>query len=138
MVAQDLERRFTRRRELRLALTYTHITGLPRLPEHSVYSMRFVLRLRAARAPVGYHLQRMNDTMKKRPKFKKEKVMKDIGTEIRVTRLAAEMSRMTLATRIGMHVNTVVNIERGRVAPSLETLYKIADELGVTVASLVC
>jgi hypothetical protein len=54
LVAQDLEGRFARRRELRLALTYPHITGFPSLPEHSVNSMRFVFRLRAARAPVGF------------------------------------------------------------------------------------
>lgn len=46
------------------------------------------------------------------------------------------MTARALADRVGVHVQHVFALERGRFKPSLTTLEKIAEALGVSVADL--
>ncbi len=64
--------------------------------------------------------------------------MKDLGKRIRELREARELTLSALATKTGITKPYLWRIERGdKTHPSLATLTKIADALGVSVADLV-
>jgi len=55
-----------------------------------------------------------------------------IRNEIRRLRFdAGEMTQQQLAERVGVTRQTVIAIEQGKYAPSLEVAFKIADVFGV-------
>jgi DNA-binding XRE family transcriptional regulator len=61
----------------------------------------------------------------------------EIGQRIREARAAIGMTQLELATATGIRRPNVARLERGRNTPTIETLQRVADALGVSVASLV-
>lgn len=62
-----------------------------------------------------------------------EAVSVNVGSRLRELREASGTSMRGLATRSGLSANALSMIERGRTSPSVSTLYKLADALGVPV-----
>ena len=57
-----------------------------------------------------------------------------IRNEIRRLRFDhGEMTQQQLAERVGVTRQTVIAIEQGKYAPSLEVAFKIADAFGVSI-----
>jgi transcriptional regulator with XRE-family HTH domain len=59
----------------------------------------------------------------------------DIATRLRELREEKGMSLRALAARSRLSANALSMIERGKTSPSVSTLYKIADALGVTITT---
>jgi transcriptional regulator with XRE-family HTH domain len=60
----------------------------------------------------------------------------DLGTAIRAARNRSGVSMRTLATRCGVSQPFLSEVERGMATPSIATLYRIADSLGLSPAQL--
>lgn len=58
-----------------------------------------------------------------------------IGLKVRAARLDKRLTQEQLAEQLGKSVETVSNIERGESLTGLETLQKIAEVTGKTMAS---
>ncbi|NMG56027.1 helix-turn-helix domain-containing protein [Aromatoleum aromaticum] len=56
---------------------------------------------------------------------------------IRTLRKAQGLSQEALAERAGLHRNFVSLIERGKNQPTVDTLFRLAEALGVTAVELV-
>ncbi len=56
-----------------------------------------------------------------------------IGRRIKETRMASRLSQAQLAERVGLSSVFISNIETGAKKPSVESLLRIANALGVTV-----
>jgi transcriptional regulator with XRE-family HTH domain len=65
--------------------------------------------------------------------FLREAVSVDVGTRLRQLRETRGVSMRTLATMSGLSANALSMIERGKTSPSVSTLYRLADALGVPV-----
>ena len=63
----------------------------------------------------------------------REALSVDVGSRLHELREAQSMSMRALAARSGLSANALSMIERGRTSPSVSTLYKLADALGVPV-----
>ena len=61
---------------------------------------------------------------------------KEFGAAVKTERVRLGLSQETLAERADLHRTYITDIERGARNLSLETIYKIAAALGVTVGSL--
>ena len=76
----------------------------------------------------------------KYPPFKKGMDMADIkkklGVRISQLRLEAGMTQAKLAEKSNLSIDSISRIERGDRAPSLESLEKIAEALGIDPAEL--
>ena len=59
----------------------------------------------------------------------------DIGGRLRELREALNISMRALATQSGLSANALSMIERGKTSPSVSTLYKLADALGVSITA---
>lgn len=59
----------------------------------------------------------------------------NIGERLRELREARNISMRALATKSGLSANALSMIERGKTSPSVSTLYKLADALGVSITS---
>src|ERR1700730_13603739 len=59
-----------------------------------------------------------------------------LGRAIRNARRQADLSMRTLATRCGVSQPFLSEVERGMAMPSIATLYRIADALGITPSKL--
>jgi len=59
----------------------------------------------------------------------------DVGSRLRVLRQERGMSMRAVARASGLSTNALSMIERGRTSPSVSTLYKIADALGVPITA---
>jgi transcriptional regulator with XRE-family HTH domain len=59
-----------------------------------------------------------------------------VGRAIKEARQRVEISMRTLATRCGVSQPFLSEVERGMATPSIATLYKVADALGVEPSSL--
>jgi putative transcriptional regulator len=59
--------------------------------------------------------------------------MPAIRNQIRELRAMKEMTQQELADRIGVTRQTVIAIEQDKYSPSLETAFKVAMALGVTL-----
>lgn len=57
--------------------------------------------------------------------------MNDIGQIIKKRRKELKLTQNTLALLSQVGINTIVSIERGSKSPSLETLMKVTDVLGL-------
>src|SRR5512140_51421 len=57
----------------------------------------------------------------------------NVGVRLRELREARSTSMRALAAKSGLSANALSMIERGRTSPSVSTLYKLADALGVPV-----
>ena len=58
---------------------------------------------------------------------------KRIGQVIKARRKELGLTQNTLALLAQVGINTIVSIERGSKSPSIETLTKVADVLGMNV-----
>jgi transcriptional regulator with XRE-family HTH domain len=67
--------------------------------------------------------------------YKQDAVSVDIGERLRELREARNISMRALATRSGLSANALSMIERGKASPSVSTLYKLADALGVSITA---
>ncbi|HLM72994.1 MAG TPA: helix-turn-helix transcriptional regulator [Polyangiaceae bacterium] len=66
-----------------------------------------------------------------------EEVVSSFAREVRRRREAAGMTLDTLAQRSGLTPNYIGNIENGQRDPSLTTLFKLAEGLGVQAGELI-
>lgn len=60
-----------------------------------------------------------------------------VGDQIRAARLQAGLTQEAVANRCEMERPNYVRIERGQASPTLDTLFLIADAIGVPLAELV-
>ena len=67
--------------------------------------------------------------------FQREAMSVDVASSLRQLREARGISMRTLATRSGLSANALSMIERGKTSPSVSTLYKLADALGVSITA---
>jgi transcriptional regulator with XRE-family HTH domain len=67
--------------------------------------------------------------------FAREAMSVDVATRLRELREARGISMRTLATKSGLSANALSMIERGKTSPSVSTLYKLADALGVSITA---
>lgn len=67
--------------------------------------------------------------------YQNDAVSINIGERLRELREARNISMRSLAARSGLSANALSMIERGRASPSISTLYKLADALGVSITS---
>lgn len=65
--------------------------------------------------------------------FEREAASVDVGQRLRQLREGQDISMRRLASRSGLSANALSMIERGRSSPSVSTLYKLADALGVSI-----
>jgi len=67
--------------------------------------------------------------------YDKEAYSVDVGTRLRQLREERNMSMRALATASGLSANALSMIERGKTSPSVSTLYKLADAMGVPITT---
>ena len=67
--------------------------------------------------------------------YQHDAVSVNVGERLRELREARNTSMRALATRSGLSANALSMIERGKASPSVGTLYKLADALGVSITS---
>ncbi len=67
--------------------------------------------------------------------YQQDAVSVNVGERLRELREARNISMRTLATRSGLSANALSMIERGRASPSVSTLYKLSEALGVSITS---
>ena len=67
--------------------------------------------------------------------YQNDAVSVDVGTRLRELREMRNISVRALATKSGLSANALSMIERGKTSPSVSTLYKLADALGVSITS---
>ncbi len=67
--------------------------------------------------------------------FQREAMSVDVASSLRELREARGISMRTLATKSGLSANALSMIERGKTSPSVSTLYKLADALGVSITA---
>jgi transcriptional regulator with XRE-family HTH domain len=67
--------------------------------------------------------------------FQRDAISINVGGRLRELREARNISMRGLATASGLSANTLSMIERGKTSPSVSTLYKLADALGITITA---
>lgn len=67
--------------------------------------------------------------------FAREASSVDVATSLKRLREVRRISMRTLAAKSGLSANALSMIERGRTSPSVSTLYKLADALGVSITA---
>lgn len=67
--------------------------------------------------------------------FQREALSVDVASRLRNLRELRGISMRTLGTRSGLSANALSMIERGKTSPSVSTLYKLADALGVSITA---
>ncbi len=67
--------------------------------------------------------------------FVREASSVDVASSLRELRESRGISMRTLATKSGLSANALSMIERGKTSPSVSTLYKLADALGVSITA---
>src|SRR5574339_483336 len=67
--------------------------------------------------------------------YQHDAVSVNIGDRLRELRDARNISMRGLATKSGLSANALSMIERGKTSPSVSTLYKLADALGISITS---
>jgi transcriptional regulator with XRE-family HTH domain len=60
-----------------------------------------------------------------------------VGDRIRAVRLEANLTQEAVALTAGIDRPSVVRIEQGQQSPTLDTLIRLADAIGVPLADLV-
>jgi len=65
----------------------------------------------------------------------REAVSVDVGMRLKELREARNISMRGLAAASGLSANALSMIERGKTSPSVSTLYKLADALGVPITA---
>lgn len=67
--------------------------------------------------------------------FIREAASVDVANRLRELREGRGISMRQLATQSGLSANALSMIERGKTSPSVSTLYKLADALGVSITA---
>jgi len=67
--------------------------------------------------------------------YQRDAISINVGERLRELREARNISMRTLATKSGLSANALSMIERGKTSPSVSTLYKLADALGVSITA---
>ena len=67
--------------------------------------------------------------------YKPNALSVNVGNKLRELREARNMSMRMLAGKSGLSANALSMIERGKTSPSVSTLYKISDALGISITS---
>jgi len=67
--------------------------------------------------------------------YQHDAVSVNIGERLRELREARNISMRALAARSGLSANALSMIERSKASPSVSTLYKLADALGVSITA---
>ncbi|MBI5953176.1 MAG: helix-turn-helix transcriptional regulator [Chloroflexi bacterium] len=67
--------------------------------------------------------------------FMREAPSVNVATSLRDLREARGISMRALAIKSGLSANALSMIERGKTSPSVSTLYKLADALGVSITA---
>jgi transcriptional regulator with XRE-family HTH domain len=67
--------------------------------------------------------------------YQQDAISVNIGDRLRELREARNISMRTLATKSGLSANALSMNERGKASPSVSTLYKLADALGVSITT---
>jgi transcriptional regulator with XRE-family HTH domain len=67
--------------------------------------------------------------------FEKGAISVDVGVRLRELRQERGMSMRALARESGLSANALSMIERGRTSPSVSTLYKLADAMGIPITA---
>lgn len=67
--------------------------------------------------------------------YNKEAYSVDVGTRLRQLREKRNLSMRSLATASGLSANALSMIERSKTSPSVSTLYKLADAMGIPITS---
>jgi transcriptional regulator with XRE-family HTH domain len=67
--------------------------------------------------------------------YQNDAVSVNIGDRLRSLREERNISMRSLATRSGLSANALSMIERGKASPSVSTLYKLAEALGISITS---
>ena len=67
--------------------------------------------------------------------YQHDAISVNVGARLRELREQRNISMRALATSSGLSANALSMIERGRASPSVSTLYKLADALGISITS---
>ena len=67
--------------------------------------------------------------------YQRDAVSVNIGERLRELREERNISMRSLATRSGLSANALSMIERGKASPSVSTLYKLAEALGISITT---
>jgi transcriptional regulator with XRE-family HTH domain len=67
--------------------------------------------------------------------YQRDAISVDVGLRLKELREARNISMRSLATKSGLSANALSMIERGKTSPSVSTLYKLADALGISITS---
>jgi transcriptional regulator with XRE-family HTH domain len=67
--------------------------------------------------------------------FQREALSVDVASRLRELRESRGISMRTLATKSGLSANALSMIERGKTSPSVSTLYKLSEALGVSITA---
>src|SRR5215470_17913857 len=67
--------------------------------------------------------------------YQRDAISVDVGKRLNELREMRNISMRTLATKSGLSANALSMIERGKTSPSVSTLYKLADALGVSITA---
>lgn len=67
--------------------------------------------------------------------FQRDAISINVGGRLRELREAHSISMRGLATASGLSANALSMIERGKTSPSVSTLYKLADALGISITA---
>jgi transcriptional regulator with XRE-family HTH domain len=67
--------------------------------------------------------------------FQNEATSVDVGLRLKELRESRNISMRALATKSGLSANALSMIERGKTSPSVSTLYKLADAMGVSITA---
>lgn len=67
--------------------------------------------------------------------FQREAVSVNVASRLRELREARGVSMRALAAKSGLSANALSMIERGKTSPSVSTLYKLADAMGVSITA---
>jgi transcriptional regulator with XRE-family HTH domain len=67
--------------------------------------------------------------------FQNEAASVDVGSRLKELRETRNISMRALATKSGLSANALSMIERGKTSPSVSTLYKLADAMGVSITA---
>jgi transcriptional regulator with XRE-family HTH domain len=67
--------------------------------------------------------------------YKPDAVSVDVGSRLRELREVHGMSMRALAVKSGLSANALSMIERNKTSPSISTLHKLADTLGVSITA---
>ena len=67
--------------------------------------------------------------------YQRDAISVDVGARLKELREARNISMRSLAAKSSLSANALSMIERGKTSPSVSTLYKLADALGISITA---